>query len=75
MVKKKDAEKSAPNEENSRSSSLENGENEEPNFSDPEGYVDDVSDDGNHYSNICINCKIFLHMAALLNLLESNIHK
>lgn len=49
MVKKKDAEKSAQNEENNRSNNIENGENDEPNFSDPEGYVDDVTDEGMFY--------------------------
>ena len=39
MAKKKDSEKQNASENNSK-----NGE--EPNFEDPDGYVDDVSDDG-----------------------------
>lgn len=49
MVKKKEADKSAQNEENNRSNNIENGENDEPNFSDPEGFVDDVTDEGTFY--------------------------
>ncbi len=40
MAKKKDSEKQNANE----NGNVKNGE--EPNFNDPEGYVDDVSDEG-----------------------------
>ncbi|GLH05916.1 Eukaryotic translation initiation factor 3 subunit B [Gryllus bimaculatus] len=44
MAKKKDAEKAAQNAE-AKKEKNENAEDEEPNFDDPEGYVDDISDE------------------------------
>lgn len=48
VMKKKDNEKSGQNGDNNRSDNIENGENDEPNFSDPEGFVDDITDEGNN---------------------------
>ncbi|KAL0278357.1 UNVERIFIED_CONTAM: hypothetical protein PYX00_000194 [Menopon gallinae] len=45
VMKKKDNEKSGQNGDNNRSDNIENGENDEPNFSDPEGFVDDITDE------------------------------
>lgn len=64
MVKKKDSEKSSQNEENNRSNNIENGENDEPNFSDPEGFVDDITDDGMFYFLTRFRSWFFVHMAA-----------
>lgn len=46
MAKKRDAEKASQNDSNNRNSSAENGDRDEDSFSDPEGFVDDVSDEG-----------------------------
>lgn len=46
MAKKKDAEKAAQNDENNKQEKTEGAEEEEPNFSDPEDYVDNISDEG-----------------------------
>ncbi|KAF4519210.1 hypothetical protein B566_EDAN013504, partial [Ephemera danica] len=45
MGKKKEGDKSSQITENSKSDKAEASGDEEPNFSDPEGYVDDISDD------------------------------
>lgn len=44
MAKKKEADKIVQND--SKSSKTEGLDDEEPNFSDEEGYIDDVSDEG-----------------------------
>ena len=65
MVKKKDTEKSAQNDDTNRSNNIENGENDESNFSDPEGFVDDITDEGIFYFFFKFLSPIFfLHMAA-----------
>jgi hypothetical protein len=46
MAKKKDFEKSLHNSEGNKQDKCESND-EEPNFSDPEGYVDSISDEGN----------------------------
>lgn len=46
MAKKKDAEKAAQNDENIKQEKSEGTEDEEPNFSDPEDYVDNITDEG-----------------------------
>jgi hypothetical protein len=46
MAKKKESEKTSPNSEGTKQDKNENND-EEPNFSDPEGFVDDISDEGN----------------------------
>lgn len=46
MAKKKDSEKSSQNSDNVKNSKAQQGDDDEPNFSDPEGYVDPISDEG-----------------------------
>lgn len=46
MAKKKVEEKSNQNDDNTKNEGDVSANEEEPNFSDPEGYVDDVSDEG-----------------------------
>ena len=46
MAKKKETEKGAQNSEGNKHDKSENND-DEPNFSDPEGYVDNISDEGN----------------------------
>lgn len=46
MAKKKDAEKASQNDSKDRNNAAENGERDEESFSDPEGFVDDVTDEG-----------------------------
>lgn len=48
MAKKKIDEKTNQNPENTKNDSEMSGTDDEPNFSDPEGYVDDITDEGNH---------------------------
>jgi hypothetical protein len=45
MVKKKESERSSQNSEGNKHEKNESNE-EEPNFSDPEGFVDNISDEG-----------------------------
>lgn len=52
MAKKKDADKSAQNSDQNKSQKSEVNENEEPNFDDPEGYEDKISDEGKFSLNI-----------------------
>lgn len=47
MAKKTQAEKAAQNEEAKGNDDSMN-DDEEPNFSDPEGFVDDITDEGEH---------------------------
>jgi hypothetical protein len=51
MAKKKEAEKSAQNSEVNKHDKSENND-DEPNFSDQEGFVDNISDEG----NLCTRC-------------------
>lgn len=44
MAKKKDTEKSIQND--NKNTKTDPADDEEPNFSDEEGYVDDISDEG-----------------------------
>ena len=46
MAKKKEAEKSAQSSEVNKQDKSENND-DEPNFSDPEGFVDNIADEGN----------------------------
>lgn len=46
MAKKKSEDKNSQNEDNAKSDGDVSSNDEEPNFSDPEGYVDDISDEG-----------------------------
>jgi translation initiation factor 3 subunit B len=46
MAKKKDSEKGSHNNDGSKQDKSESND-EEPNFSDPEGFVDNLSDEGN----------------------------
>lgn len=46
MAKKTQAEKAAQNEETAKSNDDPMNDDEEPNFSDPEGFVDDITDEG-----------------------------
>lgn len=46
MAKKKADDKNNPNDDDTKNESDYSSNEEEPNFSDPEGYVDDVSDEG-----------------------------
>lgn len=46
MAKKTQAEKAAQNEETAKGNDDLMNDDEEPNFSDPEGFVDDISDEG-----------------------------
>lgn len=70
MAKKKDAEKASQNDSNNRNSSAENGDRDEDSFSDPEGFVDDVSDEGECGWNFAIMC---VHMAWLERFLQKYI--
>jgi translation initiation factor 3 subunit B len=45
MARKKDAEKNSQNSEGNKQDKSESND-EEPNFSDPEGFVDNISDEG-----------------------------
>jgi hypothetical protein len=45
MAKKTQTEKAAQNDEKANDDPI--NDDEEPNFSDPEGFVDDISDEGN----------------------------
>lgn len=49
MAKKKDVDKSAQSNESNKTTKTETNEDEEPNFSDPEDYVDDIPDEGNYF--------------------------
>jgi hypothetical protein len=46
MGKKKESEKTSPNSEGNKQDKNESND-EEQNFSDPEGFVDGISDEGN----------------------------
>lgn len=46
MAKKKDADKSAQNVDSTKQDRNENVEDGEPNFDDPDGYVDPITDEG-----------------------------
>lgn len=46
MAKKTQAEKTAQNDETAKSNDDPMNDDEEPNFSDPEGFVDDITDEG-----------------------------
>lgn len=48
MAKKTQAEKAAQNEETAKGNDDLMNDDEEPNFSDPEGFVDDITDEGEH---------------------------
>jgi translation initiation factor 3 subunit B len=50
MARKKDREKSPQNSEGNKQDKNETND-EEPNFSDPEGFVDNISDEGNLLHN------------------------
>jgi translation initiation factor 3 subunit B len=49
MAKKKDIDKAPQNSEGNKPEKNESND-EEPNFSDPEGFVDNISDEGNLYT-------------------------
>jgi hypothetical protein len=51
MAKKKEVEKSAQSSEGNKHDKCENND-DEPNFSDPEGFGDNISDEG----NLCTLC-------------------
>lgn len=46
MAKKKDGDKSAQSGENNKATKTEANEDEEPTFSDPEDYIEDIPDEG-----------------------------
>ena len=48
MAKKKSEDKSGESVENTKNDGEFSSNEDEPNFSDPEGYVDDISDEGNY---------------------------
>lgn len=48
MAKKTQAEKTAQNDETAKSNDDPMNDDEEPNFSDPEGFVDDITDEGKY---------------------------
>jgi hypothetical protein len=50
MARKKDSEKSVQNSEGNKQDKSESND-EEPNFSDPEGFADNISDEGNLLHN------------------------
>lgn len=54
MAKKTQAEKAAQNEETLKANDDPINDDEEPNFSDPEGFVDDISDEGKYLSIFCL---------------------
>lgn len=73
MAKKTSLEKASQNDDSNKLNEDPVDDDEEPNFSDPEGYVDDISDEG-MYTN-CIfklthpaRCSLvaWLHMAAIM---------
>lgn len=51
MGKKKEGEKPSQNTDNNKAEKAEISDDEEPNFSDPEGFEDDVSDDGKFFKS------------------------
>lgn len=48
MAKKKEGDKSAQNSESNKATKTETNEDEEPTFSDPEDYVEDIPDEGDY---------------------------
>jgi len=48
MAKKTQAEKTAQNDETAKGNDDPMNDDEEPNFSDPEGFVDDITDEGKY---------------------------
>lgn len=48
MAKKTVADKTPQNEDNIKNNDDILNDDEEPNFSDPEGFVDDITDEGKH---------------------------
>jgi len=48
MAKKTQAEKTAQNDETAKNNDDPMNDDEEPNFSDPEGFVDDITDEGEY---------------------------
>lgn len=61
MAKKKSEDKNNHNGDGSKKDDASNYD-EEPNFSDPEGFVDDISDEGNlTFTSPCVGyCKTFI---------------
>lgn len=57
MAKKKESDKIVQND--NKSSKTEGLDDEEPNFSDEEGYIDDVSDEGKLHTPLFVQ---FLHI-------------
>jgi len=75
MAKKTQAEKTAQNDETVKGNDDPMNDDEEPNFSDPEGFVDDITDEGKyplafffhqscentlHLSNLIINLYVYV---------------
>lgn len=56
MAKKKVEDKNNQNDDNTKNEGDVSSNEEEPNFSDPEGYVDDVSDEGINLYFVPKNC-------------------
>lgn len=68
MAKKKDADKSAHANDNSKNQKAEPNEDEEPNFDDPEGYVDPISEEGNLYQYMVWHSMMW-HMLSIPHLI------
>lgn len=68
MAKKTQAEKAAQNEDAAKGNDDPMNDDEEPNFSDPEGFVDDITDEGKLsfiFSSYLVQkiriCRLLLH--------------
>jgi hypothetical protein len=57
MAKKSSSEKAPQNEDPGKTSDETSNGNEEPNFSDPEDFVDDIEDDGERLHNVS-ECRV-----------------
>lgn len=55
MAKKKFDDKNNQNDDNTKNEGDLSSNDEEPNFSDPEGFVDDISDEGIYLKNMLQN--------------------
>lgn len=56
MAKKTQAEKTAQNDETAKGNDDPMNDDEEPNFSDPEGFVDDITDEGKYLFASLFSC-------------------